>query len=161
MLPVPVGYPQERKVFIPPHLGQVKGNLLYTAFRGLTSRERIGHVSSIDGTWLTNWKSTDDQISWDIEVVKDGRYEVALNMRCPVAEAGSKVRVSIGNIHLDNSVPEAPLKAGNWKEVKWGTIPLQKGKYKLKVQATEVANEGAIVLGHVYHNKSELIENDK
>ena len=152
--PIPVGYDESKTVRITPHLGRVKGSLQYTGFRGMYGKETVGvHPSGVDGDWIANWLSTDDAISWNIEVVEAGDYEVLLNIRCPRGSEGSTVRVSIGDQRVENKVPVADLKAGEWEEVKWGSLRLTPGKYPLSVQATNVAGKEVMELGSVVIRK--------
>ncbi len=148
--PIPVGHDESKTVRITPHLGRVEGGLQFTGFRGMYGKENIGvHPSGVDGDWIANWLSADDVISWEIEVVAAGDYEIVLNLSCPRGQEGSLVRVSLGGEYLDKEVPVAEVKVGEWKEVSWGSLQLAPGKYELSVQAESVAREEVMALGSV------------
>ncbi|MEQ9440846.1 MAG: sulfatase-like hydrolase/transferase [Cyclobacteriaceae bacterium] len=153
ILPVPVGYLQEPLVRIAPHLGSVKGGLKYYGFRGLQG-ETIGeHPRGVDGDWITNWRSVDDQIRWEVEVVEPGNYDVALQFRVKEADAGAVVRVNIGSKQLDMKVPVADLEVAHWKNTRWGTVYLEAGNYSLSVQALQVPGETVMDLGAILFTK--------
>ena len=148
--PIPVGYDQSPTVRITPHLGRVQGGLEYTGFRGLYGKEKTGiHPSGVDGDWLAHWLTTEDGVTWNIEIMQPGSYEVTLNLRCPPGNEGSLVRVSIGEKYLDRKVPVAETKIGEWREVSWGSLQLTPGKYKLNIRAVGVAGRKVMELGSV------------
>ncbi len=41
----------------------------------------------------------------------------------------------------------------NWKDIRWGVVSLKEGKYSLKVEALNVANETAMELRNVIVTK--------
>ncbi|GHB54352.1 arylsulfatase [Persicitalea jodogahamensis] len=152
--PISIGHDESKKVRITPHLGRAQGRLEYTGFRGLYGKEKVGvHPSGVDGDWLAHWLSVNESVTWEIEVVETGDYEVSIDIRCPHGNEGSLVRVSIGEKYLESKVPVADLKVGEWKEVNWGSLRLVPGKYRLRVQATEVAGEEVMELGSVVIRK--------
>jgi hypothetical protein len=40
--------------------------------------------------WVTNWTSKDAYVSWDIDVITSGQYEVTLFYTCPEEDVGSR-----------------------------------------------------------------------
>ncbi len=100
--------------------------------------------------WVTGWTSTGASVSWEIEVVRAGRYEISLGYLCPEADAGSKIRVSIGDANVEGTVRAAPIRdiplphrfdKGNtyvnreWATLTLGVMNVEKGRAKLTVEA--------------------------
>jgi len=48
-------------------------------------------------SYFTDWKERDDSITWTIDVVTPGCYDVVLWYTCPVADAGATVTVGCGS----------------------------------------------------------------
>jgi len=103
---------------------------------------------------FTDWKQTDDKITWEIEVVEAGEFEVDLYYTCPKADVGSTVELSFNDASLKAKITEAfdPPYIGRaadrhkraegdekeWKPISMGTIALPKGKGTLTLQATDI-----------------------
>ena len=104
-------------------------------------------------SFFTNWKSTDDAITWDIEVPSSGDYEAQIYYAA--AEAGSTVELSfngastsakITEVHDpplygadDDRVPRGESEVKDFKPMSLGTITLTAGRAELKLRATAVA----------------------
>ena len=54
-------------------------------------------------SYFTNWTSTGDSITWDIEVAEAGDYEIALHYAA--AEAGSTIEASFEGVSVRGEVP--------------------------------------------------------
>ena len=67
--------------------------------------------------------------------MRAGVYEVTLRLRCPAADAGSRVQVTVGKATLEGRVPEAELPLGEWKVHALGPAQLAPGEQTLTVQA--------------------------
>ncbi len=137
-LPIPVGYPQANPVELLAPECYFHGNV---SFRG-----RAGWAND----WITNWQSTDDSVWWDIDVVRPGRYEVALMYVCPEQDIGSKVRVEVGGQNAEGVIrhahdpdpipsPDAVLRGEVyekvWAPLRLGTVRLNQGQTQLYVKA--------------------------
>ena len=57
--------------------------------------------------WLTGWTDAKAKVWFEIEVVTAGEYELELAYACPASDAGSCVRISIGNATLRTVIPDA------------------------------------------------------
>jgi arylsulfatase A-like enzyme len=65
-------------------------------------------------SYLTNWTRPDDAVTWDIQVVTGGVYEVVLYYTCPPDDVGSTIELSFNGARLEGRVTEAhdpPLRA--------------------------------------------------
>ena len=105
-------------------------------------------------SYLTNWKSINDKISWNVEVPKEGDFEVVIYYTCAPEGIGSTFELSFGSAKLVGKITEPfnPPEKGmendrvkriesyikEFKPLKIGTIHLKKGQGVLKLQATEI-----------------------
>jgi arylsulfatase A-like enzyme len=106
-------------------------------------------------SYFVNWRSTDDAITWDVEVATAGEYEVTLDYTCPLADAGATIELSLGESKLSGRVEpgwdpplfdnqdniERPAGESRMKEfrpLELGTIRLAKGRGRLTLRATRV-----------------------
>jgi len=103
---------------------------------------------------LTNWKSTDDYITWEAEVMEEGEYEVEVYYTCPAEDIGSTLELSFNHTEITATLSKAhdppltgmeydryPRKVSYIKDfipLKMGTIHLGKGKGTLVLKATDM-----------------------
>jgi arylsulfatase A-like enzyme len=72
----------------------------YSEFTYLPARDAVPHGSiqrsSIhpNCSFFSNWSSTADTITWDIEVGQAGLYEASIHYACPAADTGATVELS-------------------------------------------------------------------
>ena len=126
----------------------------------IPARDGVGHGNiQRSNRWpncsyFTNWISTEDSISWELEVLADGIFEVELYYTCPAADTGSTFSLNFGKEQLTAKITQAhdpPLKGmeferhprGNsyvkdWKAVNVGMMDLKKGKGTLAIKANEI-----------------------
>ena len=132
---IEVGHPEEDPVVLTPHHARASGGLRFLGFRGLRM-ERVGpHPTGVAGDWISDWKDLEDTAAWQVDVQRSGVYEVALRVRCPARDAGSRVRVAIGEATVEGQVPEAELPLGQWKTHVLGRASLGPGEQSVTVQA--------------------------
>ncbi|MEQ8850065.1 sulfatase-like hydrolase/transferase [Botrimarina sp.] len=108
-------------------------------------------------TYLTGWRSPDDAVVWDIDVLQPGRFEATLYYTCPPADVGATVALTFRDASVSAQVEpphDPPLTAsrrdrvprseGDMKRfapLELGQIQLPEGRGKLRLQATEVAGD--------------------
>ncbi len=80
--PFPVGYPQFPTTLLPARDGVPSGNV-----------ERSNRFPN--STYFRNWTSTDDALTWDIEVATAGQYDVTIYYACPADDVGASFEVHI------------------------------------------------------------------
>ena len=84
----------------------------FAAETHLPARDGIGHgnikrsARAPNCSFLTNWVSTDDSITWDVTVGKPGTFEATLYYSCPKGDEGSKVALTMGDSSLEFSINE-------------------------------------------------------
>jgi arylsulfatase A-like enzyme len=112
--------------------------------------------------WIAGWTSTDGAATWDIDVVRAGRYEVALGYICEEKNAGSRIRVTAGrgsaeavvtgtpmrSIHLPNREP-GHYRSMMWSQLPVGVLQLEKGRTRIDVRAVTKGGESVMELKHV------------
>jgi arylsulfatase A len=93
---------------------------------------------SIDG-----WKRPGDRARWKVEVVEAGTYEVTLSYGCAPADAGGRLRISIGGSSLEVKV-QATAAGGVFARFVAGELKLAKGPAWL-VAEVAVAGTGELM----------------
>ncbi|QOV90368.1 sulfatase-like hydrolase/transferase [Humisphaera borealis] len=110
-------------------------------------------------SYFVNWTSTDDRITWDVEVKTAGRYEVVVWYSCPAAEVGSEIELSLGDVKTTTRIAEPhdpPLRGKehdrtasrggesyvkDWKPLSLGSVNLTAGRGELTLKAVKVASK--------------------
>jgi arylsulfatase A len=148
-MPIPVGYPGRSTVECPAPEAHLRGGVKFKGGMGWAN------------DWITNWRNTDDAVSWDIDVVRPGRFHVALLYTSPVSEVGSRVQVRIGTGVLEAVVDRAhdpdPIPSPDriergevfekdWAKLSLGELNLSAGRARLTLSAPHIANEQALDL---------------
>ena len=140
--PFHIGYPGSKYTQVPARDGVGHGNIVRS--------NRWPNCS-----YYTNWISTEDRITWDVEVVEPGDFEVTLYYTCPAGDIGSEFRLSFNDSNITGIISEAhdPPLVGmdedrvvrhnsyvkDWKPLKLPVIHLEKGTGELTLQALNVA----------------------
>jgi arylsulfatase A-like enzyme len=138
--PFLLGHPDARYTQIPSRDGVAHGNI--------TRSNRFPNCS-----FFTNWLSLEDKITWDVDVVEDGDFEVVLYYTCPEGDEGSVFELSLGNSVLTGRIEEAhdpPLQGmendrvkrhesyvKDFKALNLGRIHASKGPAILSLRALE------------------------
>jgi hypothetical protein len=127
----------------------------------LPARDGVPHggvrrsASAPNCSFFTNWTARDDRITWNVEVVADGRYEVDVLYTCPKEHVGATVELSFGGATVSGKVAPAhdpPLRGKDhdrvsrgaesyvkdFKPLQLGTVTLAKGRGPLTLRATDI-----------------------
>jgi arylsulfatase A-like enzyme len=113
--------------------------------------------------WIAGWTSTDSTATWEIDVVRAGRYDVTLAYICQEQNAGSRIRVTAGSksteavvkgtpirpIHLPHREPGQYYRSLVWSHLPVGSLHLEKGRARLEVRAVTKASDAVMELKHV------------
>jgi hypothetical protein len=107
-----------------------------------------------NASFFTNWKSVDDEITWDVEVVASGDFEVELYYTCPEEDIGSTLELSYAGSRVVGKVSKAhdpPLRGmendrversesyvKDFKPLRLGTLHLKKGSGQLTLKALDI-----------------------
>lgn len=112
-------------------------------------------------SYFVNWTSTEDRITWDIEVATTGTYEVTIDYTCPVPDAGSLIELSYRASKLTGKVAPGwdpplytnqdtlPRPAGesqmkDFRPLALGTVQLEKGRGQLTLRALQVPGKSVM-----------------
>jgi hypothetical protein len=148
--PFPVGYREFPIAWLPARDGVPHGGVRRSA-------------SAPNCSFFTHWTSPDDRITWDVEVATSGRYEAVLYYTCATEDVGSTIEMSFNGSSLRGTVSEThdpplhgrehdrvPRKGESYvkdfKPLRLGVVPLEKGRGLLSLRAVEVPGKGVIDL---------------
>ena len=120
-------------------------------------------------SFFTNWKSLEDSITWDTEVLSDGDYEVILYYSCTEKNVGSTLLLEFDSSNLSKKITEShdsPLQGKendrvpriesyikDFKPVSMGIMKLKKSKGQLTLRASEITGEEVIDFRLLLFNK--------
>ncbi len=148
--PIPVGYPKMARTWLPARDGQPYGNV-----------QRSSRAPN--SSYFVNWSSTEDQIVWNIDVQREGTYQVELSYTCPEEDVGSEIELEFQGQRLRAVVSEAwdpPFLANQdtlprpsaespvkeFRTWKLGSIWLPRGQGSLKLRAVRIAGRQVLEL---------------
>lgn len=139
--PFPVGHRDFKYTQLPARDGIPHGNI-----------ERSNRFPN--ASFFTNWTSTADSISWDVEVRETGTYQVELYYTCPPEDLGSIIRLSFGSVSVTDTIRQAhdpPLRGmehdrveriesyvKEFRPLDLGVIQLEQGQGLLTLKALEI-----------------------
>lgn len=118
--------------------------------------------------WLTGWTDTKGKVWFDIEAVTAGEYEIELAFGCSTGDAGSRVRISVGNKSVETIIPaaEAPeitlahrdekysskCRMREWSNLKAGKLTIPKGRSTITIEALSKHGSQVLDLKHLKLN---------
>jgi arylsulfatase A-like enzyme len=140
--PFTVGYPQFPLTQLPARDGVPHGSVKRSS-------------SAPNCSYFQNWVSTNDSITWDVEVATAGKYEAVVYYTCPAADTGSTIELSLNGSRIQAKVSEAndpPLRGAendrvprqgesyvkDFKPLRLGTFELNKGRGLLTMRALSI-----------------------
>jgi hypothetical protein len=107
-----------------------------------------------NSSFFFNWKDKEDKITWDIDVLSSGTYEVDVYYTCPPEDVGATVELRFGSNSVSGKVTEAhnpPLQGmeqdrvermesyvKDFRPLRLGKIRLEQGSGQLTLQALEI-----------------------
>ncbi len=137
----PVGHPDFIFTQLPARDG--------TAHGGIQRSSRYPNCS-----YFTHWTSINDSITWPVDVLESGIFEVQVYYTCPETDTGSAFEIRFGNNRLSGRITEAhdPPETGmehdrdpriesyikDFKPMTVGNIQLEKGSETLTLKATQI-----------------------
>lgn len=100
------------------------GSIVLEAKSATTWSENMRYEPKPEKNCLGYWTSEDDIAEWQFEVVKPGRYKVAVVHGCGTGNEGSEVAVKLGTQELKFTTQDT---GGfqNWKEAQVGEIEIK------------------------------------
>ncbi|WP_422351117.1 arylsulfatase [Flagellimonas sp.] len=111
-------------------------------------------------SFFTNWKSIQDSITWDIEVLEKGTFEAILYYTCGEQNIGAELELAFRNAVVKKKViePNSPPLIGaendryprmesyvkDFVPISLGSIHLEQGKGTLVLKATQIPGDEVI-----------------
>jgi arylsulfatase A-like enzyme len=146
--PFPVGHPAFPLTWLPARDGVPHGKV-----------ERSARAPNC--SFFTNWTTTDDSMTWDVEIATAGRYEVIVDYTCAPENVGATIELSLADSRLRGRVTEPhdpPLRGQehdrasrgsesyvkDFKPLRLGTIDLKRGRGPLTLRAVEIPGRAVI-----------------
>ncbi|MEZ6074339.1 MAG: hypothetical protein R3C56_01300 [Pirellulaceae bacterium] len=143
--PFPIGHPDFPLTQLPARDGQPHGEI-----------ERSNKAPNC--SYFTNWKNTDDTMTWPVEVLEEGNFEVEMHYTCPASLVGAEVALTLGASQLRATIDTAndpPPKGAehdrvhrgteslvkDFKPLKLGVVHLEKGKGELTLRASKLPSQ--------------------
>lgn len=139
--PFSVGFPSYGCTILPARDGMPHGNIKRSS--------RFPNCS-----FFTDWISLSDSITWEVEVLEAGDFEVEIYYTCPLQDVGSTVELLFAGEKLAAKIADAhdPPLIGmendrvkrtesyvkDFKPLKMGVIHLKKGKGILSLKAVDI-----------------------
>ena len=80
-----IGYPAERKAYLPAHEAGFSGTIHY----------KEGHGWAHD--WLVNWTQPTDSIFWDVLIEKPTAFNLSVLYSCPASDVGTVLEGKVGD----------------------------------------------------------------
>jgi len=146
--PFTIGHPEFRNTQIPARDGVPHGNI-----------KRSGRAPNC--SYFTNWKTTDDKMTWSVEILAGGNFEVEMYYACPESDIGTEIELTLGTSSLRATITESndPPTVGaehdrvprttqsfvkDFRPMKLGTVHLQQGQGELTLRATKLVGDNAL-----------------
>lgn len=156
--PIPVGYPEFPITMLPARDGEPRGG----GPRGTVQRSSRAPNCS----YFVNWTSLEDVLAWKVAVKTAGRYEVAIDYTCPLADAGSTVELRFREAVLRGTVtpgwdpplhtnqdtlprPHGESQMKDFKTLAFGTVELPAGDGELTLRAVEIPGASVMDLRRI------------
>ena len=152
----PVGYAP--LTYLPARDGEPHGNV-----------KRSGGAPNC--SYFTNWTSTDDTITWDVEPGEAGAYEATIYYTCGKENLGTEIELSFAGKSVRTTVTEAhdPPAYGmendrdhrgsesyvkDFKPLKLGSIEMSKTRAPLTLRALKIPGKASIEVRYVIFEKA-------
>jgi arylsulfatase A-like enzyme len=150
----------------------------YSASTPLPARDGVPHggikrsEAAPNCSFFTNWTSTNDSITWDVEIGKAGRYEAIVYYTCPAADVGSTVELSLGDVRLRATITGAhdpplygqdhdrvPRKGESFmkdfKPLTLGTLELPQTRGQLTLRALDIPGKQVMDVRYIFLKRIE------
>ena len=145
--PFPVGAPDAEWTQLPARDGRPAGTIKRS--------NRFPNCS-----YFTNWTDTGDRVTWPVDVLSDGRFEVTLYYAVSKSDVGATVELSSGSSRVTTTISrphEVPARGGehdrvprqesyvkDFRPMRMGAIDLSRGRSDLVLRATRIPGSQAM-----------------
>jgi arylsulfatase A-like enzyme len=145
--PLPVGYRARSRTVLPAQDGAPHGGVKRSA-------------GAPNCSYFTHWTTTDDRMTWDVDVVTSGHYEAIIEYTCPAGDEGAAVELALGEIRWQgkiNAAYDPPLQGmdhdrvqrgsesyvKSFRQLGLGSVLLTAGQGTLELRATDIPGRQA------------------
>ncbi|GAA5221711.1 arylsulfatase [Membranihabitans marinus] len=148
--PFTFGHPKEKFTQLPARDGIAHG--------GIQRSNKFPNSS-----YFTNWKSTEDKITWEVDVLESGNFEVDLYYTCAESDVGSVIKLRMKENFLtakieeafdppligieEDRVPRMESYVKEYKKMTLGNIFLDKEIGQIELQALDIPGESVMDFG--------------
>ena len=146
--PIQIGHDEENPVTLHAPQAYFDGGLKFFAGPGYAH------------DWLTGWSDPSAKVWFETEVVAVGDYELTLHYTCPAADAGSRIKVTLGDESREVTVPDSDPRTirlphrdeqghakyvnREWGELHVGRFTLHKGPARLSIECLSKSGAAAM-----------------
>jgi arylsulfatase A-like enzyme len=135
-VPIEVGRGDENPVELQPSWANLLGS--HTQY----------HFDAYDWDFIDGWDEVGDAASWELNVVRPGRYLVTLAYSAGSKESDGEFTVRAGDAQLAGKVAETPT-VTTFVERQIGEVMLQAGAQVLSIEATRIRGPQLMALNRV------------
>ena len=152
--PLPVGFPTAEVTALQAEDSHLHGDLKFRRKQGWA------HDS------ILNWQSNDDAVSWDLDVLRLGAYEITLMYGCMTEGIGTKIQIRSGDQHAEATIERAhdpippeqkakgraavwtsgPVPVMTWVPLRFAPIKLGKGPAQFDVRCLDLPQRNGFEL---------------
>ncbi|MEQ8791878.1 MAG: sulfatase-like hydrolase/transferase [Pirellulaceae bacterium] len=150
----------------------------YAPITHLPARDGVPHgnvqrsARAPNCSYFTNWTSSEDKMTWDVELPEDGRYEAVVQYTCAADNVGSTIELSLNSQKIAGKISEAhdpPLRGAeadrasrgsesfvkDFKSLSLGEIDLKRGRGLLTLRALDVPGKQVADIRYVILTRRE------
>jgi len=154
--PIPVGFDESPRTYLPAVESSFSGEITFEGTSGWSN------------DWLVNWKSTKDEVWWDLDVVKAGEYEIVVEYTLEKGSEGIKLVASIEELKNSITINDAfdpefipspdrvergEVYEKEWALISFGKMYLNKGIQNVTLQSIEIPGNTSVELKGLYLKK--------
>ncbi|MFM7749397.1 MAG: N-acetylgalactosamine 6-sulfate sulfatase, partial [Opitutaceae bacterium] len=133
----------------------------------LPARDGVPHggvrrsSSAPNSSYFVNWRTTEDRITWDVELATAGTYKVVIDYTCVVSDAGAEIELSFRDAKLTGKVapgwdpplntnqdtlprPDGESQMKEFRPLNLGTVRLEQGRGELTLRALKVPGKSVM-----------------
>ncbi len=136
--PIPLGYAAEDPVALPAPEAHLS--------KGLRFSDGHGYAHS----FVVNWTGAEEEVRWQLDVVRGGKFHITAHYLCPESDLGSVVQVTAGNKSVKGKIEKAtsmqPILERDlyprledhemhWTDLPLGEMTLPEGNMEMAVRA--------------------------
>jgi hypothetical protein len=146
--PIPVGYREFPITMLPARDGEPRGAIKRSS-------------AAPNCSYFVNWTSVDDSMVWLLDVHTAGKYEVAIDYTCKVADAGSLVELAFQDSRVTGKVepgwdpplytnqdtlprPDGESQMKEFHTLRLGEIVLPAGQGQMTLRAAEIPGKSVM-----------------